>query len=132
MTGRIEGSQPVGARCNNPRRTIMDGQIQIVELKNKVKDLGNLIAEAIAETGSNIKGVSLRIAVVNLKTERDEAMKDTARLEWLEKMHRENNYSDRCIWRLSTTGRGWRMHSSTEYNGSETVRAAIDAAMEDS
>lgn len=54
---------------------------------------------------------------------------DKQRLDWLQKQ------GDGSTWvaRRSTTGRGYRLHNTTgmDYAGHQTIRAAIDAAMQE-
>lgn len=58
---------------------------------------------------------------------------DTDRLNWLEAQNKKEFYTGRCIFRWSTTGRGWRLHESADAPGAEptfpTVREAIDYSM---
>jgi len=58
---------------------------------------------------------------------------DSKRLDWLEKQNKEARYTGRCIFRWSTTGRGWRLHETSSAFGDiptfTSVRDAIDHAM---
>lgn len=63
-------------------------------------------------------------------------MNDTDLINYLEKLHADNKYSDVVVLRLSETGRGWRLHSSSlsripPLGRGKTVREAILDAMED-
>ncbi len=49
---------------------------------------------------------------------------DKERLDFLEKLPRE--YSGKIILRMSTTGRGFRLHESSQKGAVDTVREAID------
>lgn len=49
---------------------------------------------------------------------------DKQRLDFLESLFGVN-----IILRLSTKGRGWRLHDTTKIPGYPSVRAAIDAEM---
>lgn len=60
----------------------------------------------------------------------DRLKKDEAMLDWLERQNAKGNYTGRCVFRWSTTGRGWRLHESSAEHGYSTVREAIRAAME--
>lgn len=64
---------------------------------------------------------------------------DTEMIEWLEEQNRKKAFTGKCVFRNSTTGRGWRLHETSDnevrsvmgswsscYN---TVREAITAAM---
>jgi len=55
---------------------------------------------------------------------------DTAMLDWLEEQNAKAKYTGKCIFRWSKCGRGWRLHESSSENGDQSVRAAIQAAME--
>lgn len=56
---------------------------------------------------------------------------DTQLLDWLELQHAKAHYTGRCIWRWSRTGRGWRLHETSDDGASQTVREAIMKAMSD-
>lgn len=56
-------------------------------------------------------------------------MNDTQRLNWLEQQNAINTYTGRCLFRMSTTGRGWRLMETSQQGASRTVREAIDQAM---
>lgn len=49
---------------------------------------------------------------------------DTELLDYLQSLNNKSFYSGRCILRMSSTGRGWRLHES-ELIGSKDVRGAI-------
>ncbi len=53
-------------------------------------------------------------------------MTDTELLDFLEALHSDNEYASDCVLRMSTTGRGYRLHPAKE-SGHGTVRAAIEA-----
>lgn len=55
-------------------------------------------------------------------------MTDTEMIDFLEEVHKSNDFSTQCTMRQSTTGRGWRLHSSDEgsWDGAPTVREAIE------
>lgn len=50
---------------------------------------------------------------------------DTELLDFLERLNREKRYTGKCILRLSTTGRGWRLHETSEEAAVSSVREAI-------
>lgn len=56
---------------------------------------------------------------------------DTELLDWLESQNAKRSYSGRCMFRWSTTGRGWRLHETTESGASLSVRRAIAEAMDE-
>ena len=64
-------------------------------------------------------------------------MTDTELLDFLEELHANNTYSSEVILRMSTMGRGWRLHSSRNkgelplLGSGQTVREAIAAAIEE-
>lgn len=53
---------------------------------------------------------------------------DTDLLDWLELQNAKKLYTGRCVYRWSTTDRGWRLHE-TSAPGSSTVRGAIVEAI---
>jgi len=59
------------------------------------------------------------------------AFNDTELLDWLERQNRKRSYTGQCVFRWSTTGRGWRLHETSESDALPTVRATIVAAMEE-
>ena len=50
---------------------------------------------------------------------------DTELLNFLQKKNDESKYTGLCIFRMSTTGRGWRLHETSHSGGSSSVREAI-------
>lgn len=58
---------------------------------------------------------------------------DKQMLDWLEEQNNKARYSGWCICRLSSMGRGWRLHETDpEHSGAVTsVRQAVANAMED-
>jgi len=59
--------------------------------------------------------------------------RDKERLDWLEAQNAKKNYTGRCNFRWSVTGRGWRLLETSGGPRMEptfaTVREAIDYAM---
>jgi hypothetical protein len=55
---------------------------------------------------------------------------DTQRINHLEGMLDAGKYSRQCILRMSTTGRGFRLHETRRLGAFDTVRQAIDEVME--
>jgi hypothetical protein len=53
---------------------------------------------------------------------------DSKRLDYLQSLTNQKIYSGKVVLRDSTTGRGWRLHESSD--GYSTVREAIDVYME--
>jgi len=58
-------------------------------------------------------------------------MTDTKLLDWLEKQNAKSRYTGRCVFRMSTTGRGWRLHETSLPDAVPSVRQAIRNAMRD-
>ena len=54
---------------------------------------------------------------------------DTERLDFLQKLTDEGRYTKRAIMRMSSTGRGWRLHESELDDAGNNVRETIDAFM---
>ena len=54
---------------------------------------------------------------------------DTERLDFLQKLTDNGKYTKRVIMRMSTTGRGWRLHESELDDAVNDVRETIDAFM---
>jgi len=53
---------------------------------------------------------------------------DKQRLDFLESQNNKKKYTGRCLFRWSTTNRGWRLHETLK--GYSSVREAIDNAIE--
>ncbi len=54
---------------------------------------------------------------------------DTELLDWMQEQLDLADYTGRCIFRWSMTGRGWRLHETSHYGAVSSVRGAIEAAM---
>jgi len=54
---------------------------------------------------------------------------DKEMLDWLEKKNQEARYTGLCKFRYSTTGRGWRLHETSQHDSFPSVREAIQNAM---
>ncbi len=62
---------------------------------------------------------------------------DTGRLNWLETQNKKAKFTGECVFRWSTTGRGWRLIETSREEASalcdgvifKSVRDAIDYAM---
>ena len=54
---------------------------------------------------------------------------DTERLNFLQKLTDNKNYTGMVVLRESSTGRGWRLHETSRNDGVKSVRAAIDNFM---
>ncbi len=72
-----------------------------------------------------------------LLIEREALLKDAKRLSWLQEQLDKKSYTGKCVFRWSTTGRGWRLHETSDKEGhrfgfipNSSVREAIDQAME--
>lgn len=64
----------------------------------------------------------------------DSTIQDIERLDWLEEQNNKCRYTGKCVFRMSKTGRGWRLHETSgpdDYNSGPyiSVRKAIDEAM---
>lgn len=55
---------------------------------------------------------------------------DTELLDWLEEQNGKKSYTGKCVFRWSTTRRGWRLHETTHSLAVDTVREAIIDAIE--
>jgi len=55
---------------------------------------------------------------------------DKQMLDWLEEQNNKCTYTGTCIFRWSRTGRGWRLHETSEDDSQYSVRDAICDAME--
>jgi hypothetical protein len=58
-------------------------------------------------------------------------MTDKERLDWLQKQLDKAEYTGKCIFRWSETGRGMRLHETSLPKAVSSVRDAIDEAMID-
>lgn len=54
---------------------------------------------------------------------------DKELLDFLQKKNNESSYTGLCIFRMSSTGRGWRLHETSTQGASISVRKAISIAM---
>ena len=54
---------------------------------------------------------------------------DKELLDFLQKKNNESNYTGLCIFRMSSRGRGWRLHETSKKGASTSVRVAITLAM---
>ena len=63
--------------------------------------------------------------------EKEEGMSefDTEILNFLQRKNDESKYTGLCIFRMSSSGRGWRLHETSRKNGTVSVRKAILDAM---
>jgi len=50
---------------------------------------------------------------------------DTDLINFLESKNEEKRYTGLCVFRMSSTGRGWRLHETTGKDAKNTVRQAI-------
>lgn len=57
--------------------------------------------------------------------------KDKELLDFLQLQNEKARYTGKCIFRLSSTDRGWRLHETKNKKGNENVREAIFQAMID-
>jgi hypothetical protein len=56
-------------------------------------------------------------------------LSDKDRIDFLQALTNKKLYSGRVILRISTTGRGWRLHETSNSDGIHSVRKAIDFFM---
>lgn len=56
----------------------------------------------------------------------DTDMTDTERLDFLQNLLDNKEYTGKCILRPSSTGRGWRLHETSLDGAVSNVRDAID------
>ena len=54
---------------------------------------------------------------------------DTERLDFLQKLTNRRHYTGKVILRESYTGRGWRLHETSNVEATPSVREAIDKFM---
>jgi len=57
---------------------------------------------------------------------------DKELLDFLESENKKARYTGECMFRLSTTGRGWRLHETSQEGTSNSVREAISKAIKES
>ena len=55
---------------------------------------------------------------------------DSKMLNWLEAQNEKAFYTGKCIFRWSSSGRGWRLHETDHELAATSVREAIKQAME--
>ena len=55
---------------------------------------------------------------------------DKERLDWLQRQLEKKQYTGKCVFRWSNTGRGFRLHETCRENAVDDVRTALDQAME--
>lgn len=60
----------------------------------------------------------------------DNKLSDTDLLDFLEYHNGKARYTGKCLFRLSSTGRGWRLHETSGEGAYRSVREAIEAAIE--
>jgi len=53
-------------------------------------------------------------------------MTDTELLDALQKLNDEKSYTGKCILRMSTCGRGWRLHETSQPGAVTDVRKTIE------
>ena len=51
---------------------------------------------------------------------------DTERIDFLQKLTKDANYTGKVVCRWSAIGRGWRLHETSKPDGVSSVRDAID------
>lgn len=53
-------------------------------------------------------------------------MTDTELLDALQRLNDEQSYTGNCILRMSSNGRGWRLHETSKTTARRNVRQAIE------
>ncbi len=56
-------------------------------------------------------------------------MTDTERLDWLQAQLDKRKYTGTAVFRWSATGRGMRLHETSQHGAKDTIREAIDTAI---
>ena len=56
---------------------------------------------------------------------------DTERIDFLQKITEDVNYTGKVVCRWSAFGRGWRLHETSKPDGMISVRDAIDLFMKE-
>lgn len=57
-------------------------------------------------------------------------LSDTELLNALQKLNDEKSYTGKCILRMSASGRGWRLHETSQPYARRNVRNAIEEFIE--
>ena len=55
---------------------------------------------------------------------------DKQLLDFLQAKNDEARYTGKCVFRMSTSGRGWRLHESSKKAAKKSVRETIGDAIE--
>jgi len=55
---------------------------------------------------------------------------DKELLDFLQKKNDEATYTGKCLFRMSITGRGWRLHETSQPGAKKSVREAIAGGIE--
>ena len=55
---------------------------------------------------------------------------DKQLLDFLERKNKEAIYTGKCLWRLSSFGRGWRLYETSQAGAKKSVREAIGDAID--
>lgn len=69
-----------------------------------------------------MKGINMVVNTSSLFT-------DTQLLDFMQSRLDMAEYTGKCIFRKSSSGRGWRLHETNQPNAVNDVRLAIDHAM---
>ena len=97
---------------------------ELAEIRSRIIDVETVIKERsvpmVEHTGPE------KVEVVNIK---GECLTDTELISFLEEENKKCRYTGNCIFRLSTTRRGWRLHETSKPQGCPTVREAITSAL---
>ena len=56
---------------------------------------------------------------------------DSELLDWLQEQNDKATYTGKCVFRNSTTGRGWRLHETSAIWATKDVRYAIVQGIKD-
>ena len=55
---------------------------------------------------------------------------DTQMIDFLEEQNKKKRYTGKCVFRLSFTGRGWRLHETSGYDAKSSVREVLSDAID--
>jgi hypothetical protein len=100
----------------------MKGCIGCAKL-SKLSEMGYRYCDG---TGEKIQDV--RICPIWCPENKNE-ISDTELLDFLEAENKKARYTGKCLFRISSTDRGWRLHETSGMGAYDSVRDAIKAAM---
>lgn len=107
-------------------------QEKVAAAKAEEEAAENVVEEAIEDTASDSADKVIEAAqdgdIVDAEFVEEE-LSDTQLLDFLEYHNGKARYTGKCIFRLSETGRGWRLHETSREGAYESVREALVAAV---